>query len=117
MDVKSRVITKIDELLSEYNEEKESLGPFMKGKGSTDNSYRVSGAIKALKKLKTQIETIKPEPDFLGQVRLQINVTEEILCNHTLYPSGTYLDAKPGITEAFDLVKQYLCHLETEFEG
>lgn len=120
MDVKSRVITKIDELLSEYNEEKEGLGPIMKGKRSIDNFYRVSGAIIALNTLKQQIEksidSYTSVSDFMGKVELQITVTHQRL-PYSKYSSGTYLNAEPGIIEAFNLIRKYLLHLETEFEG
>ena len=57
MDVKLRVITKIDDLLSEYNEEKDA-GPLTPDK--RERYKEIQGALSALKFLRGQIQGLNP---------------------------------------------------------
>ena len=57
MDVKSRVITKIDNLFSEYNEEKNSEPVTL---NMRKRHRAILGAISALKFLKGQIQNLDP---------------------------------------------------------
>lgn len=132
MDVKSRVITKIDDLLSEYNEEKDSSPP-------TSNMVRrrksIEGAISALGFLKRQIQGLDPAgfetigivevseseiprisnpKGFLSRVLFSIRHARKHIRSNLRIGSGSDKDAVQGRNEACDLMDEFVWELNDE---
>ena len=132
MDVKSRVITKIDNLSSEYTEEKDA-GPLTPDRRERHNA--ILGAISALKFLKGQVEgldvarfetmgiverseseipTLRYAKGFLSQVLFSIGHTREHKRLDGTIGSGYHPDAVLGRNEACDLMHEFVCQLNDE---
>ena len=132
MDVKSRVITKIDDLLTEYNEEKDSASP-------TFNMVRrrkvIEGAISALGFLKRQIQGLDPAgfetigtvetseselpriknpKGFLSRVLFSIGHARKYIRSNLRIGSGGDKDAMQGRNEACDLMVEFVWQLNEE---
>ena len=111
------LLSETDRLISDYEGEKIILSPSTRG--IIDRSYEVTGAIMALNTLKSRIEKIKVDnnsdtsaSDFSNEVINEIKTVHQIMRGHTLYPSGNYQNARPGVVEALDLVEEYIPRLE-----
>lgn len=129
MDVKSRIISKIDSLLSEYEGKKDSDDV---KRGGEETLYRVLGAIEALKRLRNQVKSIDIDrhktirivevshrdprsftgfPSFLNEV---LCWTEEIPKRKLL---GDNPKSTPGRREACKRIRQYVFELDNELAG
>ena len=116
-DRKAMFLSELDRLISDYKGEKGLVTPVTHA--NRNDFYRISEAITALETLKPKIEKIKVDTssdtyqsDFTEEVEQKIREAHQILRDHTNYPNGTYKDAKPGIIEAFSVIREYLPRLE-----
>lgn len=132
MDVKSRVITEIDNLLSEYNKEKESrpLTPNTRGRRKA-----ALGAISALKFLKGQVQGLDPArfeviyiverseseisalrnpKGFLSRVLFSIKHARGHIRFDGRVGSGPDSDAVQGRNEACDRMREFVFQLNSE---
>ena len=132
MDVKSRVITEIDNLFSEYNEEKDSMlfTPNMR-----ERRNAIEGAISALKFLKGQVQSFDPAKfeviyiverseseiptlrnpkGFLSRVLFSIEHTRERIRLDGTVGSGPDPDAVRGRNEACDCMREFVFQLNDE---
>lgn len=131
MDVKSRVITEIDNLFSEYNEEKDKpLTPNMRGRRKA-----ILGAISALEFLKGQVQGLDPDKfefihivekseseiptlrnpkGFLSRVLFSIEHAREYIRLDGRVGSGPDPDAVQGRNEACDRIRKFVCQLNSE---
>ena len=135
MGVKSRVITEIDNLFSEYNEEKDSLSliPNMR-----ERRNAIEGAISALKFLKGQVQSFNPAgfevihiverseselprirnpKGYLSRVLFSIKHTRERRRLDGRVGSGHDPDAVRGRNEACDRMREFICQLNDELIG
>lgn len=132
MDVKSRVITKIDDLLVEYNEGKNS-GPVTRNTVKRHNA--IEGAISALGFLKRQIQDLDPvgfasigivetskkelrtlgkPKGFLSRVLFSIEDAREHIRLNLRIGDGPLPDAVQGRNEACDLMDKFVWQLNAE---
>lgn len=132
MDVKSKVIMKIDSLLSEYNEEKDSE-PLTPNRISRHNA--ILGAISALEFLKGQVQSLDPAKfeviyiieisereiptlrnpkGFLSRVLFSIGHTRKYIRHDGTIGSGPHPDAVRGRNEACDLMYEFVWQLNAE---
>ena len=132
MDVKSRVITKIDDLLSEYTEEKD-VGPLTPDKFKRHKE--IQGALSAFKFLRGQIQSLDPAgfetmgivetseseiptlrnpKGFLSRVLFSIGHTREHIRHDGTIGSGPDKDAVRGRNEACDLMDEFVRELNAE---
>lgn len=132
MDVKSKVISEIDGLLSEYTEKKDSsyVAP-----GDEAGYHAILGAIEALKFLKGMVENIddteyktlriveessedfqwlRPASSFLSDVLLKLEITlkDKMVYGHP--GSGANPNAMPGRKEACMRIKRFVYDLHDE---
>ena len=132
MDIKSKVISEIDDLLSEYTEKKNStrITP-----GGEKGFYAILGAIDALGSLKQRVENIdvnryktmriveessedfsslRPATGFLSEVLLRIEMTlkDRMIGGHA--GSGANPNAIPGREEACMRIKRFVYDLHDE---
>ena len=132
MDVKSRVISEIDGLLSEYTDKKDSshVSP-----GDEAGYHAILGAIDALEGLKGWVENIddtryetlriveessadfkvlRPASSFLSEVLLRIEDTlkDKSISGHA--GSGANPNAMPGREEACMRIKRFVYDLHDE---
>ena len=132
MDVKSRAITKIDDLLSEYTEEKDS-GPLTVDTHERHNA--ILGAISALEFLKRQIQGLNPAgfetmgivetsesqiptlrnpKGFLSRVLFSIGHARKYIRLNLRIGDGPNEDAVRGRNEACDLMDEFVWQLNEE---
>ncbi len=130
MDVKTKLISEIDSLLSEYIEKKDSsrVAP-----GEEAGYYAILGAIDVLESLKKQIDgidiashtilhivkesssaTIRRPPSFLNEVLFWVKETLELKLIHGNPGSGANPDAMPGREEACMRIKRFVYDLHDE---
>lgn len=132
MDVKSEVISEIDNLLSEYTEKKDSshVSP-----GDEAGYYAILGAIEALKFLKGMVENIddtqyktlriveessedfqwlRPASSFLSDVLLKIEITLKDKRVYEHPGSGANPNAMPGREEVCMRIKRFVYDLHDE---
>ena len=130
MDVKSRLISEIDSLLSEYTTERDNsrVAP-----GEEADYHAILGAIDALGSLKKQIDgidiashtilhiveepsspVIKRPPSFLNEVLLWIDETLKLKLIHGNPGSGANPNAMPGREEACMRIKRFVYDLHDE---
>ena len=137
MDVKSRIILEIDNLLSEYEEkrteEENSVWTFPDEEGREKDFHAILGAIDALEFLKKQIggidiasHTILPiveepssavirrPPSFLNEVLLWIDETLKLKLIHGNPGSGANPNAMPGREESCMRIKRFVYDLHDE---
>ena len=132
MDIKSKIISEIEDLLSEYTEKTDSdhLAP-------DDNTsfYAILGAIDALESLKGRVEDIddsgykalriveessedfqwlRPASSFLSEVLLRIEFTLEDKSMDGRAGSGANPHAMPGREEACMRIKRFVYDLHDE---
>ena len=135
MDVKSRVITEIENLSSEYNEEKDStpLTPNIRRRRNA-----ILGAISALKFLKGQVQgldpakfeviyiverseseipTLRNPKGFLSRVLFSIGHTRKYIRHDGRIGSGPHPDAVQGRNEACDRMREFVFQLNDELIG
>ena len=132
MDIKSRVITKIENLWSEYTEEKDA-GPLTPDK--RERHKEIQGALSALKFLKGQIQGLNPDgfetmgivetseseiptlrnpKGFLSRVLFSIGHTREYIRHDGTIGSGPNKDAVRGRNEACALMDEFVWQLNEE---
>ena len=130
MDIKSRVISEIDGLLSEYTEKKDSsrVAP-----GNEADYHAILGAIDALGFLKKQVggidiashttlhiveepnsPVIRRPPSFLNEVLLWVDETLKLKLIHGNPGSGANPNAMPGREEACMRIKRFVYDLHDE---
>ena len=125
MDVKSRVVTKIDDLLAEYNEDRERL---FTGIWTEAEHNEILGSIYALEELKESVETLKVDknktmriihnPDsrqlgFLGNV-IRKSETVRDTTGKRGSPGISSREAVRGRKEACECVIDYVYQLDGE---
>ena len=130
MSVKSKVISEIDSLLSEYTEKRDSNSVTPGGEAGF---HAILGAIDALEFLKKQIggidiashtvlhiveesssATIRRPPSFLNEVLFWVKETLELKLIHGNPGSGANPDAMPGREEACMHIKRFVYDLHDE---
>ena len=130
MDVKSKVISEIDILLSEYATKKDNsrVAP-----GEEADYHAILGAIDALEFLKKQIDgidiashtilhivgepsspVIRRPPSFLNEVLLWVDETLKLKLIHGNPGSGANPNAMPGREEACMRIKRFVYDLHDE---
>ena len=132
MDIKSRVITKIDDLSSEYTEEKDAgtLPP-----DKYERHKEIQGALSALKFLRGQIQGLNPDgfetmgiverskseiptlrnpKGYLSRVLFSIEDAREHIRLNLRIGDGPHPDAKRGRNEACDLMDEFVWQLNEE---
>ena len=128
MDVKTKLISEIDSLLSEYTTKKDN-SPVMLGQEA--DFHAILGAIDALEFLKKQIDgidiashailhiveepsspTIRRPPSFLNEVLFWVEETLELKSIHGNPGSGA--NAMPGREEACMRIKRFVYDLHDE---
>ena len=134
MDVKSRIISEIDDLLSEYTEKRtEKENSVWTSSDDEKDFHAILGAIDALTFLKRQIEgidvaqhkviriveessspVIRRPPSFLNEVLLWIDETLKLKLIHGNPGSGANPNAMPGRREACMRVERYVYELHDE---
>lgn len=132
-EVKSRIISKVDNELSHYEDEKNNTV------FSADNikrSYEISGAIHALNRLRIQVDAIdtkdysiipkvkerdtpyiRPPASFLNHVLLEIKCTLEDKIIDGSPGSGANPDAVPGREEALLKIEEFISELDDQFKN
>lgn len=132
MDVKSKVILEIDDLLSEYTEKRNT--PRLP-RGGDGGFHTILGAIDALASLKSDVEdinvnryetmriveepsedflTLRPATSFLSEVLLRIEFTLEDRSIGGHAGSGANPNAMPGREEACMRIKRFVYDLHDE---
>ena len=130
MSVKSKVISEIDSLLSEYTEKRDSISVTPGGEAGF---HAILGAIDALEFLKKQIEgidiashttmhiveepsspVIRRPPSFLNEVLFWIEETLKLKLIHGNPGSGANPNAMPGRKEACMRIKRFVYKLHDE---
>ena len=132
MDIKSRVITKIENLSSEYTEEKDA-GPLTPDK--RERHKEIQGVLSALKFLRGQIQGLNPDgfetvgiverskseistlrnpKGFLSRVLFSIEDAREHIRLDGTVGSGHDKDAVRGRNEACDLMDEFVWQLNEE---
>lgn len=129
MDIKSKVISEIDGLLSEYTEKKDSnyVAP-----GDEERYHAILGAVEALKFLKGMVENIddtgyktlriveessedfqwlRPASSFLSEVLLKLEITLQDKRVYGHPGSGANPNAMPGRKEACIRVQRFVYDL------
>ena len=131
MDVKSKIISEIEDLLSEYTEKKDSYIEDLSSDADT-GFYAILGAIDALESLKSSVEginvsqyntmriieessedflTLRPATSFLSEVLLRIEFT---LKEKKTIGSSANPHAMPGRQEACRRIKRFVYDLHDE---
>ena len=130
MDVKTKLISEIDSLLSEYTTKKDN-SPVVPGQEA--DFHAILGAIDALEFLKKQIDgidtashailhiveepsspTIRRPPSFLNEVLFWVGETLELKLIHGNPGSGANPNAMPGREEACMRIKRFVHDLHDE---
>lgn len=134
MDIKSRIISEIDDLLSEYTEKHtEKKNSVWTSSDDEKDAHAILGAIDALKFLKRQIEGIditqhkvmhiveepsrpvlRRPPSFFNEVLLWIDETLKLKLIHGNPGSGANPNAMPGRREACMRLERYVYELHDE---
>ena len=130
MDIKSRVISEIDTLLSEYTDKKDNsrVAP-----GDGADYHAILGVIDALEFLKKQVggidiashttlhiveepnsPVIRRPPSFLNEVLLWVDETLKLKLIHGNPGSGANPNAMPGREEACMRIKRFVYDLHDE---
>ena len=133
MDVKSRIISEIDDLLSEYTEKHTEKKNSVWTSSDEKDFHAILGAIDALGSLKKQVGSLNitqyktmrlvEEPSspvirrpssFLNEVLFWIEDTLELKLIHGNPGSGANPNAMPGREEACMRIKRYVYELHDE---
>ena len=133
IEVKSRIISKIDSELTHYEEEKKTFDPV---RDNRDRSYEILGAIHALNRLRKQVDSIdtndysvlmklkvketpviKRPASFLNRVLLEIEYTLEDKMIDGSAGSGANPDAVPGRKEACSKIEEFVLDLNHELNN